>query len=377
MQRLFKWFLILNKRLYKKWAFVAILAFLLVSVCFFSFAAAGDSGFVHIVLAQNNNGDAVSSEIVNKLLGEESMILFTKAETPAEAIRMIETGAADSAWIFPDKTGEAVSEFVDNKNDGFVRVIEREQNVFLRLSREKLNAVLYDYSAKAFFINYTRENIAQLSSLSDEELLEFFDSAKISEELFVFGNPSAADLTETPSDNYLTAPLRGLLGVITVLGGMAAALYYMQDEKNQTFAWVPQKNRLLVGIGCIAVATLNISVISMISLCVSGLYRFSVKEVICAVTFSVCCATFCMLLKQILGNVKVFGSVIPVLITVIICVCPVFFIIKQIRIFSFLFPPTYYINAANNNKYIVYMLIYSAVCFCLCFVLQKLRKSKV
>ena len=373
MKKWFRRFYIFNKRLYKQASFVAILVLLLLSVCTFSLTAESDSGFVRIVLAQTNSDDAISSKIIKSLIEDDSIILFTYAKNPESAIDAVKNGQADSAWIFPEDMNEKLSAFADTKKNSIVRVVEREQNVFLRLSREKLHSALYNYSAKAFFINYSRENLAQLSNLSDEKLLEFFDNAKISDKLFTFGNPSSANQTNTSSDDYLTAPLRGLLGVITVLGGIAATMRYMQDEQNNTFAWVPQKRRFPLEIGCITVATLNISLVSTIALCASGLYRFNSTELVCVVFYAICCSAFCMLLKQLFCNIKLLGAITPALILIIICVCPVFFVFKQVATLSVLFPPVYYINVSHDSKYILYMIVYSFAFVCLSFVLERLK----
>lgn len=373
MLKLFKWFFILNKRLYKKASFVSILVLLLISVMLFSFMAKKESGFVRVVLAQEDSSDETSNEIIKSLLDQDSMVLFTKAPSPDEAIEDIKSGKADSAWIFPKDMKKELSEFANSQNNSFVRVIEREQNVFLRLTREKLHAVLYDYSAKAFFINYTRENIKQLNNLSDKELLKYFDSTIINDELFVFGNPVSNNNKD--SSNYLLAPIKGLLGLIIVLGGMAASLYFIQDEKNGIFSFVAHRKKLLIEAACVTVATLNLSVTSLIILLASGICDLSLGEIVAAFSYAFCCSAFCMVLRRLFGSVKLFASAIPALVIVIACVCPVFFTIKQVRPLSFLFPPTYYINVSHSNIYLLYMLLYFAVCFLISFIFSKFQKQ--
>lgn len=373
MLKLFKWFFILNKRLYKKTSFVSILVLLLISVMIFSFMAKKESGFVRVVLAQEDNDDEISNEIINSLLDEDSIVLFTKASSPDEAIDNIKSGKADSAWIFPKDMKKELSEFANSQSNSFVRVIEREQNVLLRLTREKLHAVLYNYSAKAFFINYTRENLKQLHDLSDKELLSYFDSTVINDELFVFGNPVSNN--NYNSNNYLLAPIKGILGLIIVLGGMAASLYFIQDEKNGIFSFVAHRKKLFVEAACVTVATLNLSVTSLIILFASGICGVSFSEIIGSLSYALCCSAFCMILRRLFGNVKLFASVIPALIIVIACICPVFFTIKQVRPLSFLFPPTYYINVSHSNVYLFYMLIYFAVCFIIALIFSKFKKQ--
>ena len=180
MKKALKWFYMLNKRLYKKVSFITILALILVSVVAFVLASKGESGFVHVVLAQGNKNDKISSEIVRELINSESLVRFTLAETSDAAIAAVKNGQADTAWIFPENMG-SVSDFTLQKG-GTIRVVEREQNVFLRLSREKLSSVVFKYSARAFFLSYADEKLPTLSDFSDEELLTYFENAKIDEE---------------------------------------------------------------------------------------------------------------------------------------------------------------------------------------------------
>lgn len=374
MSKWIRWVYILNKRLYKRVSFLAILGILFASVCLFALASRGDSGFVHIVLAQVDSDDNMSSQITESLLKEDSMILFTKADSPDSAIEAVKSGVADAAWILPDNMQEKVADYPQTKT-AFVRVVEREQTVFLRLSREKLHSVLYDYCAKALFLHYTHENLAELSHLSDEELLNSFNSTMATDTLFVFDNPVHG--TSNTSINYLTSPLRGLLGVITLLSGMAAILYYLQDEQNKTYAWMPQNTKPFVVIACAIVATLNTIIISTASLWISGLYRVTVKEGIVAICYAVCCVAFCTLLKYLFDNIKIFAALIPALTAVITCTCPIFFNNKLLEPLSLLFPPTYYIKATYNNEYLLYMLLYSAVCLALCFFLHKIPKMHI
>lgn len=374
MKKALKWLYMLNKRLYKKASFIVILALLLVSVVAFTVVSKAESGFVHIVLAQNNKNDKISSEIVKELLNEDSLARFTLAESVEAAIDAVKLGEADTAWIFPEDMG-SLSDFTLQKGS-VIRVVEREQNVFLRLSREKLNSVLFKYSARAFFLSYADEKLPTLSAFSDEELLTYFENAKIDEDLFIFENPITT-AEKTKSSDYLSAPLRGLLGVITVLSGMAGLLYYMNDESKRHFSNISLKGQSFIAFASVITATLNISLVALVSLFASGLYRITLTELAGAIIFAVCTASFLMVLKEIFGSIKAFGAVIPALVMIMCVVCPVFFNIKELRLYSFIFPPTYYINCAANGRYLIYMLAYSAVCLIVAFLIKQIRKIRV
>ena len=301
------------------------------------------------------------------------MVLFSLADSPEEAINAVKTGTADSAWIFPADMG-TVGDFALLNHDAVIRIVEREQNVILRLAHEKLNAELFRHLSRAYGIEYARLNLPELERLSEQELLDYFENTVIDDTLFVFDNPVSS--SKQGGSDYLTAPLRGLLALITVLGGMAGALYYMQDEEKRLFANISLKKQPFIAFASIGVATLNVSLISMVALLASGLYRFGITELAAALLYALASAAFCLLTAQIFRSVKVYGAILPALITVMSCVCPVFFNLKELRGLSWLFPPTYYINAATNSMCLVYMLIYTAVLLALATAVRLLCKIK-
>ena len=230
------WFYMLNKRLYKKAVFITILVLLAVSVIGFSVISQADSGMINVVLAQTDKEDKLSGEIIKDLLDDESMAHFTVADSVTSAVDAVKSGKADTAWIFPADMGSE-ADFAPQRGKSVIRIVEREQNVLLRLTREKLNSKLFEYSARSYLRYYVDEYLPDIKNVSDEELMSYFESTSVDRDLFVFDNPVTSS-SQGESD-YLTAPLRGLLAIITTLGGMAGALSYMKDEEKKLFAHIP------------------------------------------------------------------------------------------------------------------------------------------
>ncbi len=371
MRRLLRWFLMLNKRLYKKAAFVVILALIPICITAFELVARQDSGFLHIVLAATDSTDPISSQVIDELLSEESIIMFTEASGPEQAVKAVKSGRADEAWIFPADM-HTVADGSDSDNT--VTVVAREQTVFLRLSHEKLTAALYKYRAKAYYLDFARTEVSGLDQLSDDELVRYFDDVSISEELFVFGNPTGDPNSQSTSQTgYLTSPIRGLLAILVVLCGMAAAMYCMQDEQNGTFSWVPQNKRSAVAFACILIAVLNVAAVVFISLLIAGLATNPLREILITLLYSVCCAVFCMVLKQIFAGPRLYGSVIPLFTVIMIALCPVFFDFRSLMALQILFPPTHYVNAVYDDRYLLYMVIYIPMGLAISAIIRKLR----
>ena len=173
--------------------------------------------------------------------------------------------------------------------------------------------------------------------------------------------------------NYLKAPIRGLLSIIVVICGMAAAMYYMQDEKSGLFAWVPESKQGMIEFACLCIAVLNTAVIVMFSLVFSGLATSALVEAITVVLYAICCVSFCMLLRQIFDNIKLFGVMMPLFTVLMIVLCPVFFDFRIVMGVQLIFPPTYYVNAVYDHKYILYMLLYIFACLAFCVVLRNTK----
>ena len=377
MKRLLKWFLMLNKRLYKKPSFIAIL--LLIPVAIFSIGLVSelDSGFLRIVLAETDKNDEISNEIVEKLLSTNSLLQFEYIDDPVLAADMVRNGDADAAWIFYDGMQEKINEFtiVGETEEPIVTVIEREQTVLLRLAQEKLAFALQHYATKSYYVNFAKSHSEVLSALSDEELIAYFENSEYSTNLFVYD--TAGEISETmPEADYITAPVRGLLAVVAMLAGLSAVLFFMQDQASGTFAWVPENRRIYVAFGCILIAILNVGAVVLIALAVSGLSVNIWIDVIYMLLYSVAAASFALLLLQLFSSIRLFASIIPVLITVMMVICPVFYDYRNIRPIQHLFPPTLFINAAYEKHYIPYMLIYIASCCALIYLIRRVKKVK-
>ena len=377
MKKWLKWFLMINKRLYKKPIFIIILAIIPIAVAAFSHASTGESGFVNIALACEDKNDAIASEIIDKLMSENSLINFSYYETPELALSSIKEGKTEAAWIFPSRMQEKVGEFskTSSNYDSVVKVVEREEKITLRLAREKLSAAIYKYCARAYYIDFATINTKLTEILSQDELYSYYDNLDINEQLFEFDSHDA-EIKSEKYDNYLVAPIRGLLSVVVFLCGMAAVLFFMQDEKNGTFSLVPLNKRDSIAFACIIIAVINVAVMMLISIFAAGLVTTVLREILSIMLYTVCCSAFCLMLKQFIRSIRFLGSVIPLVVIITIALCPVFFDFRKLLVLQLLLPPTYYINSIYNNMYFVYMAVYSAACLMVSFMSAKLLGRK-
>ena len=357
------WLWLLTKRLYKKPTFLVILVLIPLLVLGYSAVAEQDSGMVVIALAGPE--DPLVEQMFAELTSSGQLMQYKICETAEEAELLVRTGKADGAWIFPDQLQEHIDSFVkDPENNGsFVRVLQREENVAMMLARERLSGVLYPQIARSYYIRFMRKNYEQLDHLSDEELLQYYDGVDLTQELFAY---DGADAPKAESVHYLMSPMRGLLAVVVILGAMAAAMYVVRDEQNGTFQWVPEKYQLLPELGTQWSTALNLGAVSLLALMLSGMAKGVAVELAAVLCYSLCAASFGMLLRRVLGSVRRIGTAVPILIVVMLLVCPVFFDLGPLRRLQLLLPPTYYINGVYDPAYLGYMVVYSFVCLLLC-----------
>lgn len=376
MKIIIKWFLLFTKRLYKKASFVIILALIPLVVLGLGIVAKQDSGFVTIALSQKDSTDKISNKIIDELTGDSGLLRFVEYDTSEEAIESVRYGNSDSAWILLDNMSERIKAFSSTKSadNAIAHVVEREQTVLLRISREKLSNVLYKYAAKDVYLSYTRTNVSALDQLSDDELLMYYDDFFATDELFEYAYPSSSGGGHVQQINYLIAPVRGLLSVLIVLGAMASAMFFMRDEKQGMFAWVPESRKIYVEFVCQIIAVINLCAVMLISICAVGLNVSLLRELAILVLYVISVALFGMLLRHLFNSAKILGALIPLFVTVMIAVCPVFFEFKEFRFLQMFFPPTYYINAVNNTNYIKYMVVYIAVCLVLIAAIKFIKK---
>ena len=358
MGKLFNWFWMLNKRLYKKPTFLALVAMIPLCVLVLALAAGQGSGFVRVALALEDPGDPLASAIAEDFLKENSLVFFLECEDPQAAVKAVETGQADAAWIFPRDMQEKVNAFAGDslRKNAIMTVVEREQTVFTRLSREKLTAALFQHCATARYISFARRSVPGLETVSDESFMACFDAISLNRELFAFDNVEGGE----QQASYLLAPVRGLLAVLLCLGGCAGVLYHMQDEEKGLFCLVRENRRVLVSFGCVGIVVANLAAAVLAALLITGLAGGVFREIAGVALYALSCALFGLLLKEILRSKRLLAVGLPLLVLALCAFCPVFFDFKKLSAVAHIFPPTYYIHLSHDSNYLLYLLLYAA-----------------
>ncbi len=369
------WFWLSLKRCFKRPAFLCLLALIPVAVVALGIAAKQDSGFLHIALAQEE-ADETAAAVIADLQNDTQFLRFTVCEDPRDAVSLVENGQADAAWVFTGDLQEKTKAFAEEfeADDTLVRIVERESSLLLRLAREKLTGALYAHCAKQVYFQYVATETA-IDTLSEEQLSENYDNGFGAVELFSFRYPDGgeADL----SGGYLAAPVRGVLAVLMVLCALASALFFGQDEERGMLSWVPFSRRLSVECAYLAAAVTAVAAMTLASLAGGGLLGVWYREIMVLAVYAVCCVWFAVLMRRVIGRLQAFAAMVPLLTVGMLALCPVFFELKQAMWLQMVFPPTYYLYATHNDRFLVYMMLYTVVLMALSWLLQKISLAKV
>jgi ABC-2 type transport system permease protein len=329
-------------------------------------AAKEESGILMVALAMEDPTDPIASAVADDLRKDNGLIRFLKTDTPKEAQALVEQGKVDAAWIFPERMQDKIDAFAvfPNERNGFVAVIQREDSVFLRLALEKLNAALYPYLSLAVCENYVYSKILTVSDLSKEQLKQYYDAVNAEgTDLFDFVYANSGEEANTEKANYLLSPVRGLLAIMVVLGGLAAVLFYRQDEASGVFDRLPRGKRFWFSAVYPAVAVGNVILAVFAALGLAGLLLNIGREIAALLLYGLITAGFCTGLRLLMPNGHMLAAVTPALIAGMTVLCPIFVNPPELPALQYLLPPFYYLKAIYDLKFMGYMAIYAvAIC---------------
>ena len=150
-------FVLLQKRLLKKYSFLMMLCLaplLAVGVGRLSKEPAGIAAIALYV----PEGDETAKEVAGRLLQKESVFVYLPCEDEKAARKLVETGEADAAWIFPEDMEERIEELSEKRRvRPVVTVVERQDSVPLVLGREVLSAAIYPTFSYGVYEGYVRD----------------------------------------------------------------------------------------------------------------------------------------------------------------------------------------------------------------------------
>lgn len=350
-KQFFVWVNIFHKRFFIKKGFIFFLALIPLAGLAMGLVASMDGGALTVYLASRDD-DPISVEIINSLSCEKGIMHFVVSDEEG-AINAVRYGKADAAWIFEANLSEKVKIFAGKPTakNHLVDIYGREENISAMLMREKLGGVLFPYIGHELYIDFVRD---ELSSDISEDVTEQYYAAVMPEGSELF------DLSENSEmaggKKFLSAPLRGLLSVLCVLGGMAVSMFWLCDRERDLFFSI---QGIKLNIFCFAyhfTAVFDMCIVMVASLYAAGRGGSFWHELAMAVLYAVSVSFFCLIILFVFRRTGMIASLAPVLSLLMLIICPVFFIIEPLEMISRLFPPYYYLAGADLSEMIIYIL---------------------
>ena len=372
---MFLWLMLFNKRLLKKISFLIILCCIPLLVLGVNLMAKQESGILRVVLCQEE-ADDLSEEIVAKLLQAETALSIVEVETQEEAIKLVQSNKADAAWIFPEDFEGVMADCFQKGiwDEPLIRIVEKEDNVMLHLSREVLFGRMYSSISYMVYEHFVRTEVLDGAEISAEELWKSYQKTNMEENMFVFSylDGETADM----GTSYILYPVRGLLALVIVLCGLALGLYFMQDEQNGIFIWMPLNRTVLGSLLYQMPGLVDVGLVVLAALFFSGVALGLFTELGLMFVYLWMVAGFSDLVRRLCGKPVRLGAMIPLLMLVMLAVTPIFMGAPNMKWIQLLLPPYYYINALHNNAYRIGMVVYVAVILAIDFLVLKLQARK-
>ncbi len=354
------WYVILHKRLLKRIGFVIILCMMVLLTLLMTLVGQRDAGFVHIAVAAEQTDDFTMA-VLHRLKAESNILRFTRCESPQEAMDMVASTQADTAWVFQEDLEQRVEQLVSGEQVSLVSVYAVEDTSFVRSSREKLYGALYEDIAYEMYESYVRTELPHGDSIPAETLRASYDRYRFEQGLTTMVYLDSAQDANKPM-NYLTSPLRGLLMAMMLFCGLSATMMFKNDEQMQVFSMLSRPKRLAVYIANNLAALSIAGVFVTAALLASGLYTVFWRESLMMALFIIASAGLCTVLGTLCPSNTVMGAVLPTALIASLALCPVFFNVRG-GWARWLMPGYYYLYGINDLSFVWPLLVYCAVVY--------------
>ena len=354
--RFLLWYGLLTKRLLRRPAFWCLLLCVPLLAGALAAAAKQDSGIITVAL-YCPAADGPARRSADRLLSADSLVRCTEYESEAAARAAVQRAEADAAWIFRDSAIDELERFAAHRGTrGAVIVVEREDNVFLRLAREQLAAALYPEASRALFRSYLIESMGVPADSPDELFERYYSTVVEDTPIIVF---SHLDGSPARDDNYLIAPVRGLLALLLILTGLGSAMHYYSDERRETFLRLRAPLRRFLPFLVHFTALFPVGIAALAALRAAGLLGAWPRELGVMLLYCAACAAFSELLRKLCRSQTRLGALIPVLLAVMLALCPVFFDWNRLELLRRLLPPYYYLNAIHSGGFVWQLAVFA------------------
>lgn len=376
--KVFTWYILLNKRLLKRYSFILMLVLLPLLLFGLKSVSKEESGILHIALVLEENS-YINNEIKKELTDKESIILIKEERNKDEALSMLKSGKFDAVWILPKNIEEKINKYL-SKGDYLIEVYEKENSTILNLAREKLYKAVNPFISYQVYekymhklLSYNELNDGEKKAI-DTDLKKYYNKQDIDKNLLKFVYIDGDEYVEKQDKKtYLLSPVRGLVAMWLVLCAMAVNIYFLQDEKSGLFVWIDRKSRWLFSLAYQFAIMFNLALFSALILWLMKMGEGGLRQLLAMGLLLVSAIAFTSLLRLVFRNMNILISLIPIMLLYLLISAPIFIDIgyKGIQGLS---PIYYYLNLVYDISYLLPYTLYTGLCLLIGFAIFKFKR---
>ena len=376
--KVFTWYILLNKRLLKRYSFILMLVLLPLLLFGLKSVSKEESGILHIALVLEENS-YINNEIKKELTDKESIILIKEERNKDEALSMLKSGKFDAVWILPKNIEEKINKYL-SKGDYLIEVYEKENSTILNLAREKLYKAVNPFISYQVYekymhklLSYNELNDGEKKAI-DTDLKKYYNKQDIDKNLLKFVYIDGDEYVEKQDKKtYLLSPVRGLVAMWLVLCAMAVNIYFLQDEKSGLFVWIDRKSRWLFSLAYQFAIMFNLALFSALILWLMKMGEGGLRQLLAMGVLLVSAIAFTSLLRLVFRNMNILISLIPIMLLYLLISAPIFIDIgyKGIQGLS---PIYYYLNLVYDISYLLPYTLYTGLCLLIGFAIFKFKR---
>jgi len=347
---IYLWLLI--KRFLKTPAYVALICMIPILALGLFLAAKQDNGVLTIAIYNEAESDDEANRLVDELSSMKSVLQIVAMDSKETAVSLVVDGKADSAWIIKNGYSTLLAEYAKN---GFssstpIEVFQQEENELLLLSRIRLFGLMYPDIAFDIYQDSAESTFDKSirTPMSEDELREVYDRYRVEDKLFNMATVESTGI----DNNYVVAPLRGLLCVLITLCGFTAVVFLLDDEEKGAFSKVYYGHKKYIGVFYVLAASIPAGIASLVALAAVGQLQNLAVELGAGLLFVIDSGAFCLCVKRLVKSKRIMTSLLPFMTIVLLLLTPVFFNLRQARFAQFFVPGFYYLNLVIDSTYL-------------------------
>lgn len=354
IKKILLWYCMLTKRLFHKLSFIVLLCCIPIMVLATNAAMTGESGVLTIFL-YTEDGNPGADEVIDKLLKSNSVILFKKTNDFDDALNQVKQHEADAVWCFENSFDERMEKYAKHESiEPLVKIYEREETIPLQLSKEKLYGAIYNKFSYNVYENFVYTRLLDESQISEEELEMYYERSEGGSEVVEFENMNKSG----ESASYLMTPLRGILSLLIILCGLAAAMYFLKDKNDGKFDWLPAEKRIVPAFAQCLSAIVPAAVAVVVAIVFTDISVGIFREIVSMLLFMVASTGFCLLMSLVFRSSGKLGAAVPAILIVMLAVSPIFLNLQMLKPVSILTPSYYYLKSVYNTGFYLYFIAY-------------------